>query len=69
MYYGLSLNIVNHKTNLYINVLLNVVAKMPAFMITAILLDKYGRKPLAIGTLWFSGVFRFAGSFVKNAGV
>ncbi|KAH0986808.1 hypothetical protein GBA52_013985 [Prunus armeniaca] len=69
VYYGLSLNVVNLETNLYINVLLNAVAEMPAFTITAILLDKYGRKPLAIGTLWFSGVFCFAGSFVGNAGV
>lgn len=68
VYYGLSLNVVNLETNLYINVLLNAVAEMPAFTITAILLDKYGRKPLAIGTLWFSGVFCFAGSFVGNAG-
>ncbi|BFG29392.1 hypothetical protein CerSpe_156660 [Prunus speciosa] len=69
VYYGLSLNVVNLETNLYINVLLNAVAEMPAFTITAVLLDKYGRKPLAIGTLWFSGVFCFAGSFVGNAGV
>ncbi|KAM1057349.1 organic cation/carnitine transporter 4-like [Malus sylvestris] len=69
VYYGLSLNVVNLETNLYINVLLNAVAEMPAFTITAILLDKYGRKPLAIGTLWFSGVFCFLGSLVGNVGV
>lgn len=69
VYYGLSLNVVNLETNLYINVLLNAVAEMPAFTITAILLDKYGRKPLAIGTLWFSGVFCFVGSLVGNVGM
>lgn len=69
VYYGLSLNVVNLETNLYVNVLLNAVAEMPAFTITAVLLDKFGRKPLAIGTLWFSGVFCFLGSMVKSVGV
>lgn len=69
VYYGISLNVVNLETNLYINVLLNAVAEMPAFTITAILLDKFGRRPLAIGTLWFSGFFCFAGSLVGNVGV
>ncbi|KAF8409461.1 hypothetical protein HHK36_005537 [Tetracentron sinense] len=68
-YYGLSLNVVNLETNLYLNVLLNAVAEMPAFTLTALLLDKFGRKPLAIGTLWFSGFFCFVGSLVRNYGV
>ncbi|PON55757.1 Major facilitator, sugar transporter-like [Parasponia andersonii] len=66
VYYGLSLNVVNLGTNLYINVLLNAIAEMPAFTITAILVDKFGRKPLTIGTLWFSGLFCFVGSLVGN---
>jgi OCT family organic cation transporter-like MFS transporter 4/5 len=69
VYYGLSLNVVNLETNLYLNVILNAVAEMPAFMITAILLDKLGRKPLTIGTLWFSGLFCFVGSLMTNKGV
>ncbi|KEH30762.1 organic cation/carnitine transporter-like protein [Medicago truncatula] len=69
VYYGLSLNVVNLETNLYLNVILNAVAEMPAFMITAILLDKFGRKPLTIGTLWFSGFFCFVGSLMRNKGV
>ncbi|PRQ50361.1 putative major facilitator, sugar transporter, major facilitator superfamily [Rosa chinensis] len=69
VYYGLSLNVVNLGTNLYLNVLLNAVAEMPAFTITAILLDKYGRKPLAIGTLWFSGIFCLVGSLMKSIGI
>lgn len=69
VYYGLNLNVVNLETNLYLNVILNAVAEMPAFMITALLLDKLGRKPLLIGTLWFSGFFCFIGSLVKNVGV
>ncbi|KAL1299367.1 hypothetical protein HN51_043813 [Arachis hypogaea] len=69
VYYGLSLNVVNLDTNLYMNVALNAVAEMPAFGITAILLDKFGRKPLAIGTMWFSGLFCLLGSLMGNVGV
>ncbi|KAL1368322.1 hypothetical protein AAHE18_02G113100 [Arachis hypogaea] len=57
VYYGLSLNVVNLDTNLDMNVVLNVVAEMPVYGITVILLDKFGRKPLAIGTMWFNGLF------------
>ncbi|XP_065862229.1 organic cation/carnitine transporter 4 [Euphorbia lathyris] len=69
VYYGLSLNVVNLETNLYINVLLNAVAEMPAYAITAVLLDKFGRKPLAVGTLWFSGLFCLIGSLMRSDGV
>lgn len=66
VYYGLSLNVVNLGTNLYLNVLLNAVAEMPAFLLTAVLLDKFGRKPLAIGTQWFSGIFCIGGSLMTG---
>jgi len=69
VYYGLSLNVTNLETNLYMNVLLNAVAEMPAFTITAVLLDRFGRKPLTIGTMWFSGFFCLLGSFMGNIGV
>ncbi|KAG2682097.1 hypothetical protein I3760_11G175000 [Carya illinoinensis] len=69
VYYGLSLNVVNLETNLYLNVFLNAVAEMPAFTITAVLLDKFGRKPLAIGTLWFSGFFCLLGSLMRSVGI
>ncbi|XP_010519281.1 PREDICTED: organic cation/carnitine transporter 4 [Tarenaya hassleriana] len=68
VYYGLSLNVVNLKTNLYLNVLLNAVAEMPAFTITAVLLDRFGRKPLMIGTQWFSFVFCFIGCLLGLTG-
>ncbi|XP_061341794.1 organic cation/carnitine transporter 4-like [Gastrolobium bilobum] len=69
VYYGLSLNVVNLETNLYFNVLLNAVAEMPAFTITAVLLDRFGRRPLTIGTMWFSGFFCLMGSLMSNVGV
>ncbi|KAK6946826.1 Major facilitator, sugar transporter-like [Dillenia turbinata] len=68
VYYGLTLNVVNLETNIYVSVVLNAVAEMPAYTITAILLDKFGRKPLAIGTLWFSGFFCLLGCLVGNEG-
>ncbi|WOL05417.1 hypothetical protein Cni_G14146 [Canna indica] len=69
VYYGLSLNVVNLDTNIYLSVLLNAVAEIPAYIVTALLLDRFGRKPLAIGTMWFSGVFCVIGSLVGNVGV
>uniref|UniRef100_J3M1P9 H(+)/Pi cotransporter n=2 Tax=Oryza brachyantha TaxID=4533 RepID=J3M1P9_ORYBR len=68
VYYGLSLNVVNLKTNLYISVLVNSLAEMPAYLLTALLLDRFGRKPLAIGTMLLSGIFCSAGSFIAGAG-
>lgn len=69
VYYGLSLNVMNLETNLYVNVMLNSVAEMPAFTITAVLLDRFGRKPLTVATMWFSGFFCLMGSLVSNVGV
>ncbi|KAI9185954.1 hypothetical protein LWI28_012312 [Acer negundo] len=69
VYYGLSLNVVNLDTNIYFNVALNAVAEMPAFLITALLLDRFGRKPLAIGTIWFSGTFCLMGALVRGGGI
>jgi OCT family organic cation transporter-like MFS transporter 4/5 len=68
VYYGLSLNVVNLETNLYVNVFVNAVSEMPAFLLTAVLLDRFGRKPMAIGTLWFSGLFCLTGSVVRGGG-
>ncbi|GFP90232.1 organic cation/carnitine transporter 4 [Phtheirospermum japonicum] len=69
VYYGLSLNVVNLGTNLHLNVFLNSVAEMPAFLLTALLLDRFGRKPLSIGTQWFSGAFCVVGFCMKGYGV
>lgn len=68
VYYGLSLNVVNLGTNLHLNVFLNAVAEMPAFLLTALLLDKFGRKPLSIGTQWFSGAFCVLGGLMHAYG-
>ncbi|KAK9057019.1 hypothetical protein SSX86_024385 [Deinandra increscens subsp. villosa] len=67
-YYGLNLNATNLKTNVYLNVLLNSAAEMPAYLLTAILIDRFGRKPLGIGTQWFSGMFCLLGSLMGTQG-
>ncbi|MCE3214941.1 Organic cation/carnitine transporter 4 [Datura stramonium] len=69
VYYGLSLNAVNLGTNLYLNVALNAIAEMPAYLLTALALDRLGRKPLGIWTMWFSGIFCLAGSLMKGDGM
>ncbi|KAK1304318.1 Organic cation/carnitine transporter 4 [Acorus calamus] len=52
VYYGLSLNVTNLNTNLHINIVLNAAAEVPAFALT---MDRIGRKPLTIGTMWLAG--------------
>ncbi|CAL9070029.1 unnamed protein product [Musa banksii] len=68
VYYGLSLNVVNLDTNIYLSVVLNSVAEMPAYILTALLLDLFGRKPMAVSTMWISGAFCAVGSLVSGAG-
>lgn len=69
VYYGLSLNVVNLKTNLYVSVVVNSLAEMPAYLLTALLLDHFGRKRLAIGTMLLSGIFCTAGSLIPGVGI
>lgn len=68
-YYGLSLNVANLNTNLYLNVLLNAVVEIPAYLLNSILSNKLGRKPLTIGTMLFSGVFCLLGSMMNSYGI
>jgi OCT family organic cation transporter-like MFS transporter 4/5 len=67
-YYGLSLNVVNLQTNVYLNVFLNAVAEMPAFAITAVLLGTIGRRYMTMMTMCFSGAFCIAGCLVLKEG-
>ncbi|KAL4554926.1 hypothetical protein LXL04_037535 [Taraxacum kok-saghyz] len=69
VYYGLSLNVVNLKTNLYLAVFLNVVVKMPTYLLTAIFIDIFGRKPLGVGAQWFSAIFYVIGSLLGSQGI
>ncbi|KAJ0733785.1 putative major facilitator, sugar transporter, major facilitator superfamily [Helianthus annuus] len=68
VYYGLNLNAKNLNTNIYLSVLLNAVAEMPAYLLTAILIDRFGRKSLGVGTQWFSGIFCLIGGLMGSHG-
>ncbi|BAT03819.1 Os08g0148100 [Oryza sativa Japonica Group] len=41
---------------------------MPAYLLTALLLDRFGRKPLAIGMMLLSGISCSAGNLIAGAG-
>lgn len=69
VYYGLNLNATNLKTNIYLSVLLNSAAEMPAYLLTAILIDRLGRKPLGVKTQWFSGLFCVIGSLMGRRAI
>eukprot|EP00253_Pinus_taeda_P018340 PITA_18340 len=64
-YYGLSLNVVNLSANLYLGVFLNGIAEVPAFALTAVTLDKFGRRAMLISTMLLSGVSSLLGSLAS----
>jgi len=65
-YYGLSLNVVNLSTNLYVSVLLNAIAEMPAYALTAAMLDKFGRRAMLVSTMLLSGLACLLGSLMST---
>lgn len=65
-YYGLSLNVVNLSTNLYVSVLLNAIAEMPAYALTAAMLDKFGRRAMLVSTMLLSGLACLLGSLTST---
>ncbi|GLJ32100.1 hypothetical protein SUGI_0646430 [Cryptomeria japonica] len=66
VYYGLSLNVVNLKTSLHVSVFLNGICEMPAFAITATLLQKLGRRVMLVSTMLLSGFCAVAGSLISS---
>ena len=66
-YYGLSLNVVNLKTSIYLSVIINSVVEMPGMLLAALLLKKIGRRPLVVGTMWLSGVFCLAAALTAGS--
>ncbi|GLJ54603.1 hypothetical protein SUGI_1173020 [Cryptomeria japonica] len=65
VYYGLSLNVVNLSSNLYLSVFLNGIAEMPAFALTALFLNKLGRRVMLVSTMLLSGFFASVGSVIS----
>ncbi|KAJ6799330.1 organic cation/carnitine transporter 4-like [Iris pallida] len=68
VYYGVSLNVTNLSTSVYISTAANAVAEVPGYALTALFLDRLGRRPLLVGTMWLSGGFCVAGSFLGSEG-
>lgn len=64
-YYGLSLNVVNLSTSLYLSVFLNGIAEMPAFALTAVMLEKFGRRAMLVSTMLLSGVASVLGGLTS----
>lgn len=55
-YYGLSLNVINLSTNLYVRVFLNAIEEILAYALTAAMLDKFGRRAMLVSTMLLSGL-------------
>ncbi|KAH9323187.1 hypothetical protein KI387_017826, partial [Taxus chinensis] len=66
VYYGLILNVVNLSTSIYISVFLNGISEMPAFAITASLLQKFGRRAMLVSTMLLSSACAIAGSVITG---
>lgn len=56
VYYGLNLNVGNLGTNLYVSVFLNGIAELPAYSLTAMMVDKFERRAMLIFLMLLSGV-------------
>lgn len=56
VYYGLSLNMGNLGTNLYLSVFLNGIAEIPGYALTGTMLNKFGRRTMLISLMLLSGV-------------
>lgn len=72
VYFGISLNVVNLGTNLYLGVFVNAIVEWPAFLLTAVLLERFGRRMMLVSTLLLSGVCCLGGSFLfeeANGGI
>ncbi|XBI95233.1 hypothetical protein VPH35_031743 [Triticum aestivum] len=52
----------------YFGVVVNSLAEMPAYLVTAVLLQHFGRKPLTIGSMLLSGVFCTTASLIPDFG-
>ncbi|OAE21923.1 hypothetical protein AXG93_242s1040 [Marchantia polymorpha subsp. ruderalis] len=63
-YFGISLNVVNLDFNVYLGVFLNGLIEIPAFALTALMLNKLGKRFMLIFALCISGVCCLLGSLL-----
>ncbi|KAG0469844.1 hypothetical protein HPP92_016544 [Vanilla planifolia] len=68
VYYGLTLNVGSLGTDLHFAVVMNAVAELPAYAMTAVALRWCGRRPMTTGTLWLSGASCIAGGMLVGNG-
>lgn len=65
IYYGLSLNVGNLGSSLYLSVFLNGIAEVAAYALTAAMLDKFGRRAMLISLMLLSGLSCLLGSLTS----
>ncbi|BES93527.1 Organic cation transporter [Nesidiocoris tenuis] len=66
VYYGLALNSVSINGDKYVNFILSAIAEIPAYIMSALILGKLGRRTSQSGSLTVSGLALFAFCFVSK---
>ncbi len=65
VYYGINLNVVNIGFDLYLSVFTNGLVEIPAYAITALLLQRLGRRNLLVASMLLPGVCCIIGSLLS----
>lgn len=63
VYYGLSLNVGNIGTNIYLSFFMSAMAELLGYLLSSLLLDRVGRKTMYCGSMIFSGLACLATMF------
>lgn len=66
IYYGLSINSVSLAGNSYVNYILTSLVEIPGYVISAVTLDRFGRKSSIITAFFICGMALIALPFVPN---
>ncbi|CAK9214013.1 unnamed protein product [Sphagnum troendelagicum] len=67
VYYGINLNVVNIGFDLYLSVFTNGLVEIPAYAITALLLQRLGRRKLLVASMLLPGVCCIMGSLLSSS--
>lgn len=68
-YYGVNLDVPNLGGNISIGLILNAVGEMPAYVISAMMLQRYGRRPVLVCALLVSGMSCLGGAVMGTSAV
>ncbi|MCO5577845.1 hypothetical protein L7F22_031680 [Adiantum nelumboides] len=66
-YFGINLNVPNLGGNTSVGLILNAVGEMPAYLIVAVMMQRYGRRPVLVCSLLLSGVGCLAGALAGGS--